>query len=259
MFAQQRRRQDVTGEDEEDLDPEEAAGEQSGGRVVREHTDERDASNAVQRLNAARSPAQGRQRLRETKCDPSRHQPTLFSRATGERDRPRGGQSNQYRTFGRSGQSTSLSKRLPLRSMIGPGRAQLPSVVMPTTWNPPSTYNVWPVTWLERSLARYTADRPTSSIVMLALIGAMSGKERYIPLNPVTPMAAIVRTGPALIAFTRIPSGPRSVGEVSDRCFERCLRDPHDVVVRDGLLGAVVGERHHARASALRSGRAAFT
>ncbi len=36
--------------------------------------------------------------------------------------------------------------------------------------------------------------------------------------------------------------------QVADRRLEGGLGDPHDVVVGDDLLGAVVGERHHARA-----------
>ena len=45
---------------------------------------------------------------------------------------------------------------------------------------------------------------------MLARSGATSANAPYIFLNPAMPAAASVRTGPALIALTRTPSGPRS-------------------------------------------------
>ena len=62
------------------------------------------------------------------------------------------------------------------------------------------------------------------------------------------PAAARVRTGPAEMALTRTPVGPEVGGEIPDGRLERRLGDAHDVVVRDDLLGAVVGERQHGRA-----------
>jgi hypothetical protein len=45
---------------------------------------------------------------------------------------------------------------------------------------------------------------------MLARSGATSANDPYSFLKPAMPAADSVRTGPALIALTRIPSGPRS-------------------------------------------------
>ena len=67
-----------------------------------------------------------------------------------------------------------------------------------------------PVTARDRSDARNTAARPTSSGVMFARNGAVSANEPYIFLKPAMPAAASVRIGPAEIALTRIPDGPRS-------------------------------------------------
>ena len=49
-----------------------------------------------------------------------------------------------------------------------------------------------------------------AAAVTLARSGAMRSASRYVPRNPGTVTAAAVRTAPALIAFTRIPCGPRS-------------------------------------------------
>ena len=44
--------------------------------------------------------------------------------------------------------------------------------------------------------------------------------------KPAMPLAASVRTGPAEIAFTRIPRGPELVGQVAHAGFERGLGAP---------------------------------
>ena len=57
-----------------------------------------------------------------------------------------------------------------------PGRPQSPTGT-PRMLNPASTYWTSPVTLDERSEASYTADLPTSSIVMLARSGATDANE----------------------------------------------------------------------------------
>ena len=76
------------------------------------------------------------------------------------------------------------------------------------------------------------------------------------------PLAASVLIGPAEIALTRMFSRPEVDREIFDAGLQRRLGDAHHVVVRDDLLGAVIGQRqqrsavgHHRRARAARPRR----
>ena len=74
---------------------------------------------------------------------------------------------------------------------------------------PPSTYMISPVMPLARSEHRKAAALPTSSMVTLRRSGALcSLNESSLPKLPM-PDAARVLIGPAEMALTRVPSGPR--------------------------------------------------
>ena len=57
------------------------------------------------------------------------------------------------------------------------------------------------------------------------------------------PLAARVLIGPALIALTRMSSGPRSLARYLHAGFQRRLGHAHHVVVRHDLLRAVIAQR----------------
>ena len=91
---------------------------------------------------------------------------------------------------------------------------------------------------------------PTSSIVMFERSGATSSNAPYIFLKPAMPAG---RERPDRAGADRVDPDPVRAevgGEVADGRLERRLRDAHHVVVRDDLLGAVVGQRHDRRTRA---------
>ena len=61
---------------------------------------------------------------------------------------------------------------------------------------------------------------------MFARSGATSANEPYIFLKPPMPAAASVRTGPAEIALTRMPSGPRSAARYRTEASRAALATP---------------------------------
>ena len=63
------------------------------------------------------------------------------------------------------------------------------------------------------------------------------------------PLAASVLIGPAEMALTRMPSGPRSAARYLTLRLQRRLGDAHHVVMRDDLLGAVIGQRQERAAA----------
>ena len=90
---------------------------------------------------------------------------------------------------------------------------------------------------------------PTSSIVMFARSGATSANAPYIDLE-----AADARRGerPDRAGADRVDADPVRAEvrrEIAHRRLERGLRHAHHVVVRDDLLGPVVGERQDRRAA----------
>jgi peptidyl-prolyl cis-trans isomerase D len=79
-----------------------------------------------------------------------------------------------------------------------------------TTWlKPASTYRISPVIAAARSDSRKAAALPTSSVVTLRRSGACSSTNFRILPKPAMPAAASVLIGPAEIAFTLMPCGPR--------------------------------------------------
>ena len=91
---------------------------------------------------------------------------------------------------------------------------------------------------------------------MFARSGATSANEPYIFLKPGD---AGRRERPDRPGADRVDAdavGPEVGGEVADRRLERGLGDAHHVVVRDDLLGAVVGQRQDATSPGWSSGRA---
>src|SRR6185503_5624310 len=81
---------------------------------------------------------------------------------------------------------------------------------IPITWKPPSTWITSPVTPRPRAEIRNKATSPTSSCSVFFRSGAWVRWYSSIFESPCTPEAARVLMGPAEIAFTRIPRGPRS-------------------------------------------------
>src|SRR5690606_2830321 len=83
-------------------------------------------------------------------------------------------------------------------------------ITIPTMLYPQSTYMTSPVTPEARSEHRNAPALPTSSMVTLRFNGAVSCTWSSILRSPEIPAAANVLIGPAEMAFTRIPSTPRS-------------------------------------------------
>src|SRR5690606_4959083 len=98
------------------------------------------------------------------------------------------------------------------RCAVRSSRAQestRPAMPPATWWKPPSTYVTAAVIPLARSESRKAAALPTSSMVTLRLSGALAALKSSMREKFLIPLAASVLMGPAEIAFTRIPLGPR--------------------------------------------------